>query len=112
MGDIDAALKVATNEGGVSALADWNLGAFTLTSVSAWRFWNWDAANDRDYTGLSIQTVQHIPSRQDQYSQELRLASNGINRVDYVAGIYWFAQTITGERRWGRSPSQVNESTF
>lgn len=95
--DIDAGLKVATNEGGISAIADWNLDTFTLTSVSAWRFWNWDAANDRDYTSLSIQTVQHIPSRQDQYSQELRMASNGANRVDYVAGLYWFAQTITGE---------------
>jgi iron complex outermembrane receptor protein len=95
--DIDAALKVATNEGGVSAIADWNLGAFTLTSVSAWRFWNWDAANDRDYTSLSIQTVQHIPSRQDQYSQELRIASNGTRVVDTVAGLYWFQQTITGE---------------
>ena len=95
--DIDAALKVATNEGGVAAIADWNLGGTTLTSVSAWRFWNWDAANDRDYTRLSIQTLQHIPSRQDQYSQELRIASNGTNEVDYVAGLYWFAQTLTGE---------------
>jgi len=97
LADIDASLGVDTNEGGVSAIADWNLGNATLTSVSAWRYWNWDAANDRDYTSLSIQTLQHIPSRQDQYSQELRLASNGTHRVDYVAGLYWFAQTITGE---------------
>ncbi|WP_445262333.1 glycosyl hydrolase family 95 catalytic domain-containing protein, partial [Pseudomonas sp. EA_5y_Pfl2_R50] len=75
--DIDAALGVNTNEGGVSAIADWNVGFATLTSVSAWRFWNWDAANDRDYTGIPVQLSQHIPSRQDQYSQELRLASNG-----------------------------------
>ncbi|MEP7244065.1 MAG: TonB-dependent receptor [Gammaproteobacteria bacterium] len=95
--DIDAALKVDTNEGGVSATADWNLGPVTFTSVSAWRWWNWDAANDRDYTSLVIQTQQHIPSRQDQYSQEFRIASNGTNTVDYVAGLYWFAQTITGE---------------
>jgi iron complex outermembrane receptor protein len=95
--DIDAALKVATNEGGLAAIADWNLGAVTLTSVSAWRWWNWDAANDRDYTSLSVQTVQHIPSRQDQYSQEFRVASNGTNIVDYVGGLYWFSQTITGE---------------
>ncbi len=97
LADIDAPLAVDTNEGGVSAIADWNLGAATLTSVSAWRYWNWDAANDRDYTSLSIQTLQHIPSRQDQYSQELRLASNGTRQIDYVAGLYWFAQTITGE---------------
>jgi iron complex outermembrane receptor protein len=95
--DIDAPVKVATNEGGLSAIGDWNLGSATLTSVSAWRWWNWDAANDRDYTSLSIQTLQHIPSRQDQYSQEFRIASNGHRAIDYVAGLYWFAQTITGE---------------
>ena len=95
--DIDAALKVDTNEGGVSAIAEWHFGALALTSVSAWRWWNWDAANDRDYTRLSIQTVQHIPSRQDQYSEELRVATNGLRAVDFVAGLYGFSHTITGE---------------
>jgi len=94
--DIDAALGVNTNEGGMGLTADWNLGAATLTSISAWRWWNWDAANDRDYTSLVIQTQQHIPSYQRQFSQELRIASNGVNRVDYVAGLYWFMQRITG----------------
>ncbi|WP_304175606.1 TonB-dependent receptor [Phenylobacterium aquaticum] len=94
--DIDAALKVDTSEGGLSAIADWKLGSATVTSVSAWRWWDWDAANDRDYTGLSIQTLQHIPSHQDQYSQELRIASNGRQTLDYVAGLYWFSQSIAG----------------
>ena len=94
--DIDAPLGVDTNEGGVSAIADWNLGGATLTSVSAWRFWNWDAANDRDYTGIPIQIEQHIPSRQDQYSQELRLASNGNSAFSYVGGLYFFRQRVVG----------------
>ncbi|HEX7873771.1 MAG TPA: TonB-dependent receptor [Sphingobium sp.] len=94
--DIDASLGVDTNEGGVSGIADWNLGHATITSVSAWRFWNWDAANDRDYTGIPIQTTQHIPSRQDQFSQELRIASNGRGKIEYVAGLYFFRQKITG----------------
>lgn len=95
--DSDAALGVDTNEGGVSAIADWNLGPIgTLTSVSAWRFWNWDAANDRDYTGIPVQITQHIPSRQDQFSQELRIASNGDGRLGYIAGLYVFDQTISG----------------
>jgi iron complex outermembrane receptor protein len=95
--DIDAGLGVNTNEGGVAATLDWNLGSATLTSISAWRFWNWDAANDRDYTGLPIQLTQHIPSRQDQVSQELRLASNGNRPLSYVAGLYYFRQVITGQ---------------
>jgi iron complex outermembrane receptor protein len=94
--DIDGLLGVDTNEGGVSAITDWNLGFATLTSVSAWRFWNWDAENDRDYTGLPIQSSQHIPSRQDQYSQELRLASNGTGPISYVVGLYGFRQRIVG----------------
>ncbi len=94
--DIDGPLGVDTNEGGVNAITDWNLGPATLTSVSAWRFWNWDAENDRDYTGLPIQVSQHIPSRQDQYSQELRLASNGGGRLGYVVGLYGFRQRIAG----------------
>nr|WP_238941096.1 TonB-dependent receptor [Sphingomonas beigongshangi] len=94
--DIDGPLGVDTNEGGISAIADWNLGPATLTSVSAWRFWNWDAENDRDYTGLPVQLSQHIPSCQDQFSQELRLASNGSGAMTYVVGLYGFGQRLTG----------------
>jgi len=94
--DIDADLGVDTNEGGVTAIADYKAGSATITSVSAWRFWNWDAANDRDYTGLPIQMTQHIPSRQDQFSQELRIASNQPGPVEYVAGLYYFHQKIVG----------------
>ncbi|MDP1027393.1 TonB-dependent receptor [Sphingomonas sp. KR1UV-12] len=94
--DIDGPLGVDTNEGGVAAITDWNIGPATITSVTAWRFWNWDAENDRDYTGLPIQLSQHIPSRQDQYSQELRLASNGEQRLGYVVGLYGFRQKIVG----------------
>jgi iron complex outermembrane receptor protein len=94
--DIDAPIGSRTNEGGVSTIADWNLGPVTLTNVAAWRFWNWDAANDRDYTGIPIQLTQHIPSRQDQVSEELRVASNGDHPITYVGGLYFFRQKITG----------------
>ena len=94
--DIDAPLGVETNEGGVSAILDWNLSGVKLTSVSSWRFWNWDAANDRDYTGIPIQLTQHVPSRQDQYSQEVRLAFDGDAPLSYVGGLYFFRQKITG----------------
>lgn len=94
--DIDRPLNVDTEKGGVSAIMDWDFGAATLTSVSAWRFWNWDAGNGRDYTGLPVQMSQHIPSRQDPFSQELRLASNGDTRFSYALGLYYFRQKITG----------------
>ncbi|MEJ0039699.1 MAG: TonB-dependent receptor [Gammaproteobacteria bacterium] len=94
--DIDAPLQIDTQDGGLSLIADWNLGATALTSVTAWRYWDWDVANDRDYTGIPIQTIQRIPSRQDQYSQEFRLASNGDGPLHYVGGLYFYKQKITG----------------
>jgi iron complex outermembrane receptor protein len=94
--NIDAPIGTDTSEGGLSAIAEIKAGAATITSVSAWRFWQWDAANDRDYTGVPIQLTQHIPSRQDQFSQELRIASNAPGKLDYVGGLYLFNQVITG----------------
>ncbi|MET0533005.1 MAG: TonB-dependent receptor [Steroidobacter sp.] len=96
LSDIDADLKIDTQDGGVSLIAEWNLGPRMLTSVTAWRYWDWDVANDRDYTGIPIQNVQRIPSRQDQYSQEFRLASSGDGPLNYVAGLYFFTQEISG----------------
>jgi iron complex outermembrane receptor protein len=95
--DIDAGLRVNTQDGGVSLLADWMLGSGTLTSVTAWRYWDWDVANDRDFTGIPIQSVQRIPSRQDQYSQEFRWASAETRALRFVAGLYYFEQQINAE---------------
>jgi len=96
--DIDAKLGVDTSEGGVSGIGEWNAGPATLTSITAWRFWKWSVDNDRDYIGLPIQMIQRIPSRHDQYSQEFRLASPGGGRTDYVAGLYYLHQKISGDQ--------------
>ncbi|MCP5358517.1 MAG: TonB-dependent receptor [Pseudomonadales bacterium] len=96
LSDIDADLHVDTQDGGVSLHLDKALDAVTLTSISAWRYWKWDVANDRDYTGIPIQGVQRIPSRQDQWSQELRLSSRDDQALRYVAGLYYFSQQISG----------------
>ncbi len=92
--DLDTPLRAKQELGGVSLVGNLNLGGATLTSVSAWRFWDWDPSNDRDFTGLPITTVSANPSQQRQWSQELRVASNGKRAVDYVAGLFYFHQTI------------------
>ncbi|CAN5250246.1 TonB-dependent receptor [soil metagenome] len=80
--------------GGVSLVANWDLGPATISSVTAWRYWDWKPANDRDFIGLPITTVSQNPSQQKQFSKELRLASNGSNKLDYTLGLYFFTQTI------------------
>ncbi len=92
--DLDADINSRQEVGGVSLVANWDLGPATLTSVSAWRYWDWQPANDRDFIGLPITTVSQNPSQQKQYSQEIRLASNGKNTLDYTVGAFFFNQTI------------------
>ncbi|MBY0301523.1 MULTISPECIES: TonB-dependent receptor [Sphingomonas] len=92
--DLDTPLRAKQELGGASLVANWDLGAATLTSVSAYRFWDWDPSNDRDFIGLPITTVSANPSQQKQWSQELRVASNGRRTIDYVAGLFYFHQTI------------------
>ncbi len=92
--DVDTALRARQELGGVSLLANWNLGAATLTSITAYRFWDWQPSSDRDFIGLPITTVSANPSQQYQVTQELRLASNGTNRLDYVVGGLYFYQAI------------------
>ncbi len=105
--DVDTPLQAKQQLGGVSLLANWDIGAATITSVSAWRFWDWDPSNDRDFIGLPVTTVSANPSQQEQYSQELRIASNGEHALDYVLGAFYFYQTIDtqGLQVQGRSAS-------
>ena len=92
--DQDTKLRAKQELGGTSLLANLDLGFATITSVTAYRFWSWDPSNDRDFLGLPITTVSANPSQQRQFSQELRLGSNGKNRFDYVLGGFYFHQTI------------------
>jgi iron complex outermembrane receptor protein len=92
--DLDTPLRAKQSLGGVSLLGNLDLGAATLTSVTAWRFWDWDPSNDRDFLGLPITTVSANPSQQKQFTQEIRLASNGKRTIDYVLGAFYFHQTI------------------
>ncbi len=92
--DVDTPLRAEQELGGVSLLANWRTGIGTVTSVTAYRFWNWTPSNDRDFIGLPITIVSANPSQQRQVSQELRLASDGAHRLDYVVGAFFFHQTI------------------
>ncbi|RZM11303.1 MAG: TonB-dependent receptor, partial [Sphingomonas sp.] len=92
--DVDSDLRAKQELGGLSLVANWDVGPATLTSVTAWRFWHWLPSNDRDFIGLPITTVSANPSQQSQFSQELRIASNGTRTIDYVLGAFYFYQTI------------------
>ena len=94
LADVDSGIQADQIHRGVSAIVDYDFGWATLTSVSAWRAWDWGPQNDRDYTALDITRQSANPSWQDQWSQELRLSSNGNHRIDWTGGLYAFHQAV------------------
>jgi iron complex outermembrane receptor protein len=91
--DIDADLNAGNDIGGVGLRVKWEVGGGTLTSVTAWRFWDWRPANDRDFTGLPITTLSQNPSQQNQYTQELRYNYSSRD-VDFVVGVFGYTQKV------------------
>lgn len=80
--------------GGASLNVETALGSGTLTSTTAWRFWDWGPSNDRDYTALRVATRSQAPSRQTQWTQELRWAGDLSERATAVFGLFAFAQSL------------------
>jgi iron complex outermembrane recepter protein len=81
---------------GASGQVDWDAGPVTLTSITAYRWWDWYPANDTDGTALSVNLKGQQQNFQRQFSQELRIASNGKHFIDYQAGLYYFWQKVPG----------------
>jgi len=95
-GDSDGHYQAFMKGYGVSGQIDWDLGPVALTSITAYRWWDWDPANDGDSTSLPVITKAQQANRQRQFSQEIRLASTGKNTIDWVVGAYYFWQIVRG----------------
>jgi len=75
-----------TKQSGISAQLDWRLGAYSLTSITAWRNQHFDIKNGgvtRFDIGDGGQQLWN-----SQYSQELRISNDVGSAVDWQAGIY------------------------
>ncbi|MGE0406642.1 MAG: TonB-dependent receptor [Candidatus Korobacteraceae bacterium] len=92
--DTDSPWRSHQDLGGAAATVNWNVGNGQLTAITAWRFWNWNPSNDRDFTGLPITTVSAAPSIQRQLTQEVRYAGNLASRVNFVVGSFLFRQNL------------------
>lgn len=96
--DSDVAILNKTSQHGFSAEANWNIwDGYTLTSTTAYREWAFDPTNDWDYLGASILAANNTVSHQNQFSQELRIASPKGEKIEYVAGLYYFWQRIKSD---------------
>ena len=92
----DAPFQANMASYGFSGRVDWSRGGITLTSITAYRWWDWYPLNDQDATPLPIQTRGGTSNNQRQFSEEVRLASNGRRALDWVVGLYYFYQQVKG----------------
>ena len=95
--DVDTALRSYQDLGGASANADWKTARGVVTSTTAWRFWNWNPSSDRDFIGLPVTTVSAAPSRQRQWTQELRYAGDLSRDLNLVVGVFAYHQSIVSD---------------
>jgi iron complex outermembrane receptor protein len=92
--DQDTPAKANQDFGGASLNADIKLGSGTLTSTTAWRYWNWDPSTDRDFTGLQALNKSQAPSVHNQASQEIRWAGSIGSKISAVFGAFAFYQNL------------------
>ncbi|MBD9415587.1 TonB-dependent receptor [Pseudomonas sp. PDM16] len=93
--NIDARQNVSVHQNGHSLEANWNLdGGYTLTSISAYRYWHFNPANDADQLDVAVIDDLGYEVRDRQFSQEIRLASPTGGAFDYVVGAYAFKQDL------------------
>ena len=90
--DVDSPLRSYQDLGGTSVNADWKAGKGQITSTSACRYWNWNPSSDRDFIGLPVTTISAAPSKQRQWTQEVRYAGDLTSAVNLVVGVFAFHQ--------------------
>jgi iron complex outermembrane receptor protein len=91
----DGDMSLEVESWGHSLQADWDIGEFTLTSISAYREWEEDFDEDVDNRpDRPFNLDQEGTLDQEQITQELRLASPADDKFNYVVGAFYFDQEV------------------
>lgn len=117
--DHDTPWRSGNQLGGVSLNLDQKIGLGTLTATTAYRYWNWDPSNDRDFTGLPVLSKSQNPAKHHNWSQEVRYAGNFANRLSGVVGVFYLDQVVningteeSGAAQWRFSQSTTNTALW
>ncbi|WP_457322628.1 TonB-dependent receptor [Roseateles sp. P5_E11] len=97
----DSVRPLVTGSSGATADLNWQLGSHTLTSITAYKSYHFDAVND-DATPFDVyRNAGGFWNDYRQATQELRLTSAPGGFVDYQAGLYFIKVDNTADyRRW------------
>jgi len=101
--DYDYQHPLYTGSDGASSELNWTLGDVTLTAITGYEQYHFNAIND-DGTPFDIyRNAGGFLNHYRQLSQELRLSSRAGGLVDYQGGLFFFRATNSSEyrRAWG-----------
>jgi iron complex outermembrane receptor protein len=98
--NLNSPRPVRTTQSAFSGQATWKIGANTLESITAFRRYTFDARNDGDGSPLDIIDWTGTISSNRQWSEELRLSSPAGEKLEYVAGLYYYHLSL-----WSNSPT-------
>jgi iron complex outermembrane receptor protein len=77
-----------------TSILDVGLGDYTLTAVTGYRWWKFTPHNDFDWTSSDVIANQGVIDKDEQFSQEVRIASPTGRKADFVAGAYFFYRKL------------------
>ena len=89
-------LSEAVNEWGVSGELNWDFGAATLTSITAYRDWDAKRNQDIDFSGLDRAYRDNYRTSIKDFTQELRLQGTAFNdKLDWLVGGFYLNEKLT-----------------
>jgi len=105
----DTTPHMKVNQGGASAEFNLKLaGGYQLTSISAARYWNFTPVNDGDGLAVPITVNAGAAVKNEQLSQEIRVASPTGGSFDWVAGVFYLKQKTSNNVFSETGPTPYN----
>ena len=86
------------NNESLTVTIDYDIGEYTLTSITGYSAYNYVDVQDIDFTPLEVLT-QNQRQDFDQWSQEIRIASPLSDTFDFVTGLYYQTSDLQHHRR-------------
>lgn len=100
----NAPANSSVKQGGGQLALEYQLGPYSLNSISGFENYRTESVGDGDNTPLEI-SRSHATAKSRQWSQELRLASPQEDKVSWVAGLFYFNEKIDSDSASARLPN-------
>ena len=87
-----------TNAENYSATINWDVGEFTITSITSHIEYDFVSNRDADFTNLSFIRQQEVQDYKA-FGQELRLTSPASDSFEYIVGAYYSSEDLENAKR-------------